>query len=38
MNLFEKEIYAIHSPVWDLHFKYSDLKKVILNGMDLNIL
>lgn len=33
MNLLEEEIYAVHSPIWDLHFKDSDLKKVILMGI-----
>lgn len=30
MNLLEEEVYAVHSPIWDLHFKDSDLKKIIL--------
>lgn len=33
MNLLEEEVYAIHSPIWDLHFKDSDLKKIILSGI-----
>jgi len=32
MNLLEEEVYAVHSPIWDLHFKDSDLKKIILTG------
>lgn len=33
MNLLEEEVYAVHSPIWDLHFKDSDLKKIILSGI-----
>ncbi|XP_050439018.1 histone acetyltransferase KAT2A [Adelges cooleyi] len=31
MNLLEDEVYATHSPIWDLHFKDSDLKRIILS-------
>lgn len=37
MNLLEEEVYAVHSPIWDLHFKDSDLKKIILTGKPLFI-
>ncbi|KAL4084428.1 hypothetical protein QTP88_028250 [Uroleucon formosanum] len=30
MNLLEEEVYAVHSPIWDLHFKDFDLKKAII--------
>ncbi|VVC27197.1 Hypothetical protein CINCED_3A002170 [Cinara cedri] len=30
-NLLEQEVYATHSPIWDLHFKDSDFKKIILS-------
>jgi len=33
MNLLEAEVYAIHSPIWDLHFKDSDFKKILLSGI-----
>jgi len=32
MNLLEEEVYAVHSPIWDLHFKEFDLKKALLTG------
>ncbi|XP_022179942.1 histone acetyltransferase KAT2B-like isoform X2 [Myzus persicae] len=35
MNLLEEEVYAVHSPIWDLHFKNSGLQKIILtNSLD----
>jgi len=37
MNLLEEEVYAVHSPIWDLHFKDSDLKKIILTGKQIFI-
>ncbi|CAI6343931.1 unnamed protein product [Macrosiphum euphorbiae] len=30
MNLLEEEVHAVHSPIWDLHFKEFDLKKALL--------
>ncbi|KAL5242311.1 hypothetical protein ACI65C_009721 [Semiaphis heraclei] len=30
MNLLEEEVYAVHSPIWDLNFKDSDLKQIVL--------
>lgn len=33
MNLLEDEVFAVHSPIWDLHFKDSELKKIIISGM-----
>jgi len=38
MNLLEEEVYAVHSPIWDLHFKDSDLKKIILTGKKITFL
>jgi len=35
MNLLEEEVYAVHSPIWDLDFKDSDLKQIILTGKKL---
>lgn len=36
MNLLEEEVYAVHSPIWDLHFKNSGLQKIILTSKQNN--